>query len=100
MTILKCQIDKPGTVILSDDADTIQKLCLHIGEMAISKINMFSLQLIWRILNLAHQEWFDENGLTWLDSAPKDLLGHKSGRITTHYSPAEVKSLSALQPSL
>ncbi len=36
-------------------------------------INRF-LQLICRILNLAHQEWRDEFGLTWLSDAPKIKL--------------------------
>lgn len=80
---------------ISDDADVIERLCPYIGEMAINKINMFSLQsyinlrkeqgvknrtinislqLIRRILNLSHQEWFDEQGLTWLDTAVKIKL--------------------------
>ena len=33
-----------------------------------------SLQMIRRILNLAHQEWLDEFGLTWLSDAPKIKL--------------------------
>jgi integrase len=80
---------------LSDEARQIQHLCPHIGDMRLDKINMFTLQpyIAWRqqqgvtnwtinhalqiirqILNLAHQDWFDEFGLTWLASAPKIKL--------------------------
>jgi integrase len=34
----------------------------------------FGLQIIRHILNLAASEWMDDNGLTWLNSAPKIKL--------------------------
>jgi integrase len=34
----------------------------------------YSLQTVRRVLNLAASEWLDENGLTWLQSAPKIKL--------------------------
>ena len=73
----------------------IQQLCPQIGDRMLDKINMFTLQsyITWRqqqgvknctinhalqiirqILNLAHHEWYDEFGLTWLASAPKIKL--------------------------
>ena len=36
-------------------------------------INM-PIEVVRRILNLAAGEWLDENGLTWLQSAPKIRL--------------------------
>ena len=34
----------------------------------------FGLQIVRHILNLAASEWMDENGLTWLQIAPKIKL--------------------------
>jgi integrase len=80
---------------LSDEANQIKQLCPQIGDMMLDKINMFTLQpyitmrqqegvknrtinhalqIIRRIIKLAHYEWFDEFGLTWLASAPKIKL--------------------------
>jgi integrase len=80
---------------ISDEAKQIQQLCPQIGDMILDKINMFTLQpyitmrqqegvknrtinhalqIIRRIIKLAHYEWFDEFGLTWLASAPKIKL--------------------------
>jgi hypothetical protein len=80
---------------ISNEASQIEHLCTHIGEMALDKINMFSLQpyitlrqqqgvknrtinlalqIIRQIVNLAHHEWFDKFGLTWLSSTTKIKL--------------------------
>ncbi len=80
---------------LLNEANEIERMRPYIGNLMLDKINMFSLQeyinlrqqkgvknrtinhalqIIRRILNLAHKEWFDEFGLTWLDSAPKIKL--------------------------
>ncbi len=80
---------------IGENAEEINKLMPYIGHLPLDKINMFSLQpfmaarqqervknrtinnalqLIRRILNLAYQEWIDEFGLTWLNSAVKIKL--------------------------
>ena len=80
---------------IAENAEEIDKLMPYIGHLPLDKINMFSLQpfitlrqqqgvknrtinnalqLIRHILNLAHQEWMDEFGLTWLSSAVKIKL--------------------------
>lgn len=80
---------------IRNEAHQIDALCAHIGDMTLDKINLFTLQpyitlrqqqgvknrtinlalqIIRQILNRAHQEWFDEFGLTWLSQAPKIKL--------------------------
>lgn len=80
---------------LIKDANEIEQLIPYLNHCTLDKINPFSLQpyisyrqeqgaknrtinrslqLIRRILNLAHQEWRDEFGLTWLSDAPKIKL--------------------------
>lgn len=54
------------------------------GEGVKNKTINNTLQVVRRILNLASKEWVDESNLTW---------GHKSYRITTHYSPVEIRHL-------
>jgi integrase len=79
----------------SDDARTIKQLDQYIGHLPLHSISMnslqafiqdrqkaeiktrtinYGLQVIRHLLNLATAEWFDENGLTWLQSASKIKL--------------------------
>ena len=80
---------------ISDEAQQIQQLCPRLATACSIKSICFpynlillcvnnkgvknrtinhALQIIRHILNLAHQEWYDEFGLTWLASAAKIKL--------------------------
>jgi integrase len=68
----------PYIGVLSLDLIHMGTLQIYINERKKEKvktrtINM-GLQVVRRILNLASTEWFDENGLTWIASAPKIKL--------------------------
>jgi integrase len=87
---------------LSDDAMLLRQLDPYIGDLALRQVHMGSLQafiakrrsdgvksrtinnalaLTRHILNLAASEWRDEEGLTWLEYAPKiKLLKVTDGR--------------------
>ncbi len=103
---------------IRSDISRLKMLDRCIGDMSLDQIHMGTLQLfiderrksgvkmrtinhglkvVRRILNLAANEWIDGHGLTWLLKAPKIkfLLGHRSSRITTHYSAAELSNLIA-----
>jgi integrase len=77
---------------LDDDAHHLKALDPFIGGLLLKKVHMGSLQafidkrradgvkaktinsaleVVRRILNLSASEWIDENGLTWLQAAPK-----------------------------
>lgn len=77
---------------LGDDISRLKTLMPSIGHIALDKLHSGTLQpwlverkkagvaagtinhglkVVRRILNLAAQEWRDDNGLTWLASAPK-----------------------------
>ncbi len=77
---------------IDDDASHLNLLNKYVGEMALNNVNSDTLRgfidarqnqgrktktinlalgVVRRILNLAANEWFDENGLTWLHHAPK-----------------------------
>jgi len=77
---------------LEDDISRLKTLMPSIGQIALDKVHSGTLQpwlierqkagvatgtinhglkVVRRILNLAAQEWRDDNGLTWLVSAPK-----------------------------
>lgn len=77
------------------DARLLKQLDLFIGDLPLTAIHSgnletyiqtrkaagvknrtinYGLQITRRILNLAAQEWLDENGLSWLASAPKIRL--------------------------
>lgn len=84
---------------LIDDAQQLKLLDHYVGDMPLDKIHLGSLQkfivdrrkegvktrtinkglqITRHILNLATQKWRDENGLTWLQVAPKiELLPEK-----------------------
>jgi integrase len=81
---------------LKDDALQLSLLAPWIGKKSIDAINMnvllpfiehrrkvdkvktrtanYALQVTRRILNLAASDWMDDNGLTWLHTAPKIKL--------------------------
>jgi integrase len=105
---------------IAKDAEEIDKLMPYIGVTVLDKINMFSLksyitsrqqqgvknrtinfnlQLIRHILNLASQEWVDELGLTWLNSAAKiKLLPLTDSRAPYPLTWEEQDQLFALLP--
>lgn len=77
---------------LKDDAIHLKILDPFIGDLALDRVNLFTLQtfiqarrrdgvktatinhglqVVRHILNMAAGEWVDENGMTWLASAPK-----------------------------
>ncbi len=80
---------------IADDAGRLKPLVDYIGDLPLESIHMgvmqpfiqarrksgvktrtinHGLQVVRRILNLAASEWIDENGLTWLATAPKIKL--------------------------
>lgn len=60
----------------------------------------YSLQTVRRILNLAASEWLDENGLTWLQNAPKiKLLREVDKRNPYPISWEEQDKLLAVLPN-
>lgn len=80
---------------LGDDISRLKSLVPAIGETALDRLHIGTLQpwiaarrrqgvstgtinhglkVVRRILNLAAQEWIDEHGLTWLHVAPKIRL--------------------------
>jgi integrase len=80
---------------LSDDIGRLKQLMPRIGDMPLDKLHSGTLQpwiedrqrqqvavgtinhglkVVRHILNLAASEWVDENGMTWLASAPKIKL--------------------------
>jgi integrase len=87
---------------IQSDAEQLGMLDKYIGDLPIETVHIgtlqpfiearkkdgvknrtinFSLQIVRHILNLAASEWMDDNGLTWLNSAPKiKLLSTKDAR--------------------
>jgi integrase len=80
---------------ISDDADHLKLLCRYIGDLTLEQVHMGALEpfitarqsvgrktktinnaleVVRHILNLAANEWMDDNGLTWLQTAPKIKL--------------------------
>ena len=80
---------------LVDDVGRLKTLMPHLGALPLDRIHMGSLplwiaqrrqsgaaggtinhglQIVRRILNLAASEWVDEQGLTWLQAAPRIKL--------------------------
>lgn len=94
--------ENQGKRPLGDDAKLLRQLDLYIGDLKLRQVHMGSLQafiakrrtdgvksrtinnalaLVRHILNLAAAEWRDEQGLTWLEYAPKiKLLKVTDGR--------------------
>lgn len=59
----------------------------------------YGLQVVRHILNLAAQEWLDENGLSWIASAPKiRLLPEHSKRLPYPLAKEEEKRLFDFLP--
>lgn len=77
------------------DADQLKNLDHYIGDISLESVHIgalqafiearkkankknrtinYGLQVVRRILNLAASEWMDDNGLMWLNSAPKIKL--------------------------
>jgi integrase len=86
---------------LATDARLLQQLMPLIGHLPLNAIHSgslqnyiksrtaasvknrtinYGLQVVRRILNLAAQEWRDEQGLTWLETAPKIRLLEESNK--------------------
>ena len=80
---------------IQSDAEQLKMLDTYIGDLPIEAVHIgtlqpfiadrkkdgrknrttnFGLQIVRHILNLAASEWIDDNGLTWLNSAPKIKL--------------------------
>lgn len=80
---------------IQSDAEQLAILDKYIGDLPIEAVHIgalqsfiadrqkdgrknrtvnFGLQIVRHILNLAASEWMDDNGLTWLNSAPKIKL--------------------------
>lgn len=64
--------DLPLTAIHSGNLETYIQTRKEAGVK--NRTINYGLQITRRILNLAAQEWLDENGLSWLVSAPKIRL--------------------------
>mgnify|MGYP001973214582 CR=1 FL=1 len=106
---------------IADDASRIKSLMKYIGDLELHLVHMgtlqsyiaarraegrkartinHGLQVVRRILNLAASEWMDENGLTWLASAPKiKLLTENDKRKPYPLSWDEQTSLFKALPS-
>jgi hypothetical protein len=60
------------------------------------------LSAVRRVLNLAARIWRHTNGMTYLETPPvipshrRDLLGHTSDRMTTHYNAPDLSLLSTI----
>ena len=100
---------------LRTDARLLKQLDPFIGDLALTAIHHgnlesyikarksagvknrtinYGLQVVRRILNLAAQEWLDENGLSWIASAPKiRLLPEQNKRLPYPLAKEEEKRL-------
>ena len=105
---------------IKDDADHLSLLCQFIGNLALEQVHIGTLQsfiearkkagrktktinnaleVVRHILNLAANEWLDENALTWLERAPKiKLLPVHDARKPYALSWEEQKKLFAELP--
>lgn len=80
---------------ISDDADNLKLICRYIGDSTLEQVHNGTLlpfiqsrqsagrktktinnalEVVRHILNLAANQWIDENGLTWMQAAPKIKL--------------------------
>ncbi len=102
------------------EADMLKILDPYIGDLSLEAVHIgalqayidkrrnegvktrtinYGLQVTRRILNLASSEWMDENGLTWLQFAPKiKLLPEIDARKPYPLNWAEQERLFALLP--
>jgi integrase len=105
---------------LADDVSRLKGVLPWIGDVALDRLHLGSLQpwiadrrgsgvsvgtfnhglqIVRRILNLAAGEWMDEQGLTWLQAAPKiKLLAHHDKRQPYPLSWEEQSRLFAELP--
>lgn len=105
---------------IADDISHLKQLLPYIGKLALSQINISSLQefiairkkskvksstinhalaVVRHLLNQAANEWFDEYGLTWLQSAPKiKLLQVKDARAPHPLTFSEQRTLFSYLP--
>jgi len=101
-------------------ARALKKIDPYIGDLRLDKVHMaqlkdfitqskklgnknrtinYSLQAVRRVLNLAHREWIDMQGLSWLASAPKiKLLPNDDKREPYPLSWEEQNKLFAMLP--
>jgi integrase len=91
----KFLLENQHKATIKDDAGRLKPLVGLIGDLPLESVHMgtlqpfiearlksgvktktisHALQVVRRILNLATSEWVDENGLSWLHSAPKIKL--------------------------
>jgi integrase len=106
---------------LRTDARLLKQLDPFIGHLALTVIHQrnlemyiqtrkadgvknrtinYGLQVVRRILNLAAQEWMDENALSWIVSAPKiRLLPEQNKRLPYPLSKDEEQRLFAYLPT-
>jgi integrase len=94
-------LNEATKVTIREDARQLRYLDPHIGDLSLEGVHMGSLQgfiedrrkqgvksrtintalqAIRHILNLSAGEWLDENGLTWLQHAPKIKLLRETDR--------------------
>ncbi len=112
---LKFLIENQHKASLHIDARLLKQLDAFIGHLPLTAIHQgnlatyiqtrkaagvknrtinYGLQVVRRILNLAAQEWLDENGLSWLASAPKiRLLPEQNKRLPYPLSKEEEQRL-------
>lgn len=105
---------------IKSDAEQLAILDKYIGDLPIEAVHIgalqsfiadrkkegrknrttnFGLQIVRHILNLAASEWMDENGLTWLNSAPKiKLLSISDARKPYPLSWEEQEKLFKILP--
>lgn len=106
---------------IDTDASKIRSVAPYVNDMPLDSIHMGSLQsyisarradgvktrtinhglkIIRRIINLAAGEWIDENGMTWLASAPKiKLLPEYDNREPEPLSKEEEEQLVQYLPA-
>ncbi len=106
---------------IQSDADQLRILDQYIGDLSLGSVHIgalqpfiefrkktnkknrtinYGLQVVRRILNLAASEWMDDNGLMWLNNAPKiKLLPVNDARKPYPLSWEEQERLFAALPS-
>lgn len=105
---------------IQSDADQLRLLDKYIGDLSLESVHIgslqpfietrkkankknrtinYGLQVVRHILNLAASEWMDDNGLMWLNSAPKiKLLPINDARKPYPLSWEEQEKLFAVLP--
>jgi integrase len=113
-------LNEATKVTIREDADHIRLLEPFIGDLPLESVHMgtlqpfiehrkkqkvknrtinYALQVVRHMLNLAAGEWLDENGLTWLQHAPKiKLLSENDRRAPYPLSWDEQETLFSQLP--